>query len=89
MKVFQRTISNIVSVTGVGLHSGKKITLRLKPMPAGSGIYFKRSDLDGSKQLKADALTVGVTENNTSIGKGGELYSNSRASFVCSLWSWC
>lgn len=70
MKVFQRTISNIVSVTGVGLHSGKKITLRLKPMPAGSGIYFKRSDLDGSKQLKADALTVGVTENNTSIGKG-------------------
>ena len=70
MRVYQRTISKTVSVTGVGLHSGKKITLCLKPMPANSGIYFKRSDLEGSPNLKADALTVGVTENNTSIGKG-------------------
>ena len=70
MKVYQRTISKSVSVTGVGLHSGKKITLSLKPMPSDSGICFRRSDLHESNILKADALTVGVTENNTSIGSG-------------------
>lgn len=70
MKVYQRTVSKSVSVTGVGLHSGKKITLCLKPMPCDSGVCFQRSDLNNSKILKADALTVGVTENNTSIGSG-------------------
>jgi UDP-3-O-[3-hydroxymyristoyl] N-acetylglucosamine deacetylase len=72
LKVYQRTISKNVSVTGVGLHSGKKITLSLRPLPADSGVCFKRSDLLNSKSLKADALTVGVTENNTSIGTGLE-----------------
>jgi UDP-3-O-[3-hydroxymyristoyl] N-acetylglucosamine deacetylase len=41
-------------------------------MAANSGIYFKRVDLPNSPMLKADALTVGVTENNTSIGSGVE-----------------
>ena len=70
MKVYQRTISKSVSVTGVGLHSGKKITLSLKPLPSDNGVCFRRSDLQKSNILKADALTVGVTENNTSIGSG-------------------
>ena len=70
MKVYQRSIGKSVSVTGVGLHSGKKITLSLKPMPSDSGVCFMRSDLKNSSVLKADALTVGVTENNTSIGSG-------------------
>tara|TARA_B100000925_G_scaffold225456_1_gene174020 strand:- start:2619 stop:3542 length:924 start_codon:yes stop_codon:yes gene_type:complete len=70
LKVYQRTVSKSVSVTGVGLHSGKKITLCLKPMPSDSGICFVRSDSKNPKTLMANALTVGVTENNTSIGSG-------------------
>src|ERR671927_874460 len=43
----QRTLRRAVSCAGIGLHSGKKVTLSLKPAPADSGIRFRRSDLGG------------------------------------------
>ena len=43
----QRTLRRAVSCTGIGLHSGTKVTLSLKPAPAGSGIRFSRRDLGG------------------------------------------
>src|SRR5687768_8055215 len=43
----QRTLRRPVSCTGIGLHSGNKVTLSLKPAPADYGIRFQRSDLDG------------------------------------------
>jgi UDP-3-O-[3-hydroxymyristoyl] N-acetylglucosamine deacetylase len=43
----QRTLRRPVSCAGIGLHSGKKVTLSLKPAPADSGIRFRRSDLGG------------------------------------------
>ncbi len=43
----QRTIKNPISCTGVGLHSGVKVTMTLKPAPADSGIVFKRIDIAG------------------------------------------
>jgi UDP-3-O-[3-hydroxymyristoyl] N-acetylglucosamine deacetylase len=43
----QRTLRRAVSCTGIGLHSGNKVTLSLKPAPADYGIRFQRSDLDG------------------------------------------
>jgi UDP-3-O-[3-hydroxymyristoyl] N-acetylglucosamine deacetylase len=43
----QRTLRRSVSCTGIGLHSGNKVTLSLKPAPADSGIRFRRSDLGG------------------------------------------
>ena len=43
----QRTLRRSVSCTGIGLHSGNKVTLSLKPSPADSGIRFQRSDLGG------------------------------------------
>lgn len=66
----QRTIAKKVSVTGIGIHSGKKVTLTLHPAEADFGIQFKRTDIPGSATLKADAITVGATENNTTIGSG-------------------
>lgn len=66
----QRTIAKKVSVTGIGIHSGKKVTLTLHPAEADFGIQFKRTDIPGSAILKADATTVGATENNTTIGSG-------------------
>ena len=43
----QRTLKRSISCAGIGLHSGKKVTLSLKPAPAGSGIRFRRTDLGG------------------------------------------
>ena len=66
----QRTIEKEVSVTGIGIHSGKKVTLRLLPAPIDHGVVFDRVDLPGEPIIKAHALNVGATENNTSIGSG-------------------
>jgi UDP-3-O-[3-hydroxymyristoyl] N-acetylglucosamine deacetylase len=66
----QRTIAKKVSVTGIGIHSGKKVTMTLHPAEADFGIQFKRIDIPNSAILKADATTVGATENNTTIGSG-------------------
>jgi UDP-3-O-[3-hydroxymyristoyl] N-acetylglucosamine deacetylase len=51
----QRTLRRSVSCAGIGLHSGKKVTLTLRPAPANAGIRFRRVDLDG---LEIDA-TIG------------------------------
>jgi UDP-3-O-[3-hydroxymyristoyl] N-acetylglucosamine deacetylase len=61
-----------VQVTGIGLHSGKKVTLKLYPALADTGIVFRRSDIEGSKDQKADAISVGATDNNTTLGSGKE-----------------
>jgi UDP-3-O-[3-hydroxymyristoyl] N-acetylglucosamine deacetylase len=66
----QRTLAKKVSVTGIGIHSGKKVTLTLHPAEADFGIQFKRTDIPGAEILKANAITVGATENNTTIGSG-------------------
>ncbi|MFN2362057.1 MAG: UDP-3-O-acyl-N-acetylglucosamine deacetylase, partial [Marinobacter sp.] len=41
----QRTLKNTIRATGVGLHSGEKVYLTLKPAPSDSGIVFRRTDL--------------------------------------------
>lgn len=70
--IYQRTIAKETQVTGIGLHSGKKVTLRLVPAEADFGIQFVRVDIPGAKPSKAHALTVGATENNTTLGEGRE-----------------
>lgn len=70
MMLNQRTLARKVSVTGIGIHSGKKVTLTLHPAEADFGIKFKRIDIPNSEILVANAQTVGATENNTTIGAG-------------------
>ena len=50
----QRTLKNIVRATGVGLHTGKKIYLTLRPAAPNTGIVFRRVDLDHVVEIKAD-----------------------------------
>jgi UDP-3-O-[3-hydroxymyristoyl] N-acetylglucosamine deacetylase len=57
----QRTLKNIVRATGVGLHTGEKVYLALRPAPANSGIIFRRVDLDPVVEIKADPYAVGDT----------------------------
>ncbi|MEX1099463.1 MAG: UDP-3-O-acyl-N-acetylglucosamine deacetylase, partial [Bacteriovoracaceae bacterium] len=68
--IYQRTLAKEVQVTGIGLHSGKKVTLKLFPANADTGIVFRRTDIASSKSMRADARTVGATENNTTLGDG-------------------
>jgi UDP-3-O-[3-hydroxymyristoyl] N-acetylglucosamine deacetylase len=70
--IYQRTIAKEVKVTGIGLHSGRKVTMNLLPADADFGIQFIRTDIIGAKLMKADAQSVGATENATTIGEGRE-----------------
>ncbi|MFW5887831.1 MAG: UDP-3-O-acyl-N-acetylglucosamine deacetylase [Bacteriovoracia bacterium] len=67
---FQRTLAQKIKVTGIGLHSGRKITMNLHPAPADFGIQFKRTDLENADLLPATVENVGFTQNNTGLGKG-------------------
>ncbi|MGP1957161.1 MAG: UDP-3-O-acyl-N-acetylglucosamine deacetylase, partial [Arsenophonus sp. ER-QC15-MAG3] len=42
----QRTLKSIVQATGIGLHTGKKITLALRPAPSNTGVIYRRIDLN-------------------------------------------
>lgn len=66
----QRTIAKRTEVTGIGIHSGQRVTLTLYPAHADFGIQFKRTDLPEALPLKANVENVGATENNTTLGKG-------------------
>lgn len=68
----QRTLAKTVTVSGLGLHSGKRVTMHMHPTDANTGICFQRVDLPHRPILKADATTVGATENNTTLGSGIE-----------------
>ena len=57
----QRTLKNIIRATGVGLHSGEKVYLTLKPAPVDTGIVFRRTDLDPIVEIAARAGNVGET----------------------------
>lgn len=67
----QRTLKNIIRATGVGLHSGEKVYLTLKPAPVDTGIIFCRTDLEPVVEIPAHALNVGQTTLCTSLHKDG------------------
>ena len=65
----QRTLKNVIRATGVGLHTGKKIYLTLRPAPANAGIIFRRIDLDDPVEIEAKPDNVGDTMLSTSLVK--------------------
>ena len=70
----QHTIASPVSVSGVGLHTGVKVNLRLCPAPANSGVVFRRTDLEGFI-IEAQARNVARVAYATSLMKKGVLIS--------------
>lgn len=66
----QRTLKNEIRATGVGLHTGEKVYLTLKPAPEDSGIVFRRTDLDPVVEIPAKAENVGETTLSTSLVAG-------------------
>jgi UDP-3-O-[3-hydroxymyristoyl] N-acetylglucosamine deacetylase len=67
----QRTLKSTIRATGVGLHTGQKVTMVLRPAPIDSGITFCRSDLPGNPAIPAHALNVTNTTMATVIEKNG------------------
>ncbi|MDG1938272.1 MAG: UDP-3-O-acyl-N-acetylglucosamine deacetylase [Pseudomonadales bacterium] len=66
----QRTLRNSIRATGVGLHTGKKVYLTLRPAPVDTGIVFRRVDLDPVVEIPAHANNVGDTTLSTTLVKG-------------------
>ena len=69
--VKQKTIINEISLTGVGLHTGKEVTMTFKPAPINNGYSFVRVDLEGSPIIEADASYVVNTQRGTNLEKLG------------------
>jgi UDP-3-O-[3-hydroxymyristoyl] N-acetylglucosamine deacetylase len=67
----QRTLKNVIRATGVGLHTGQKINLTLRPAPVNTGILFRRIDLADPVTIKACPQNVGATRLSTSLSKDG------------------
>ncbi len=80
----QRTVKQLVRTVGVGLHSGTKVELTLRPAAVDTGIVFRRVDLDPPVELPATATGVGDTRMASTLERGG-----ARVSTVEHLMSAC
>ncbi|WP_454765034.1 UDP-3-O-acyl-N-acetylglucosamine deacetylase [Cupriavidus campinensis] len=80
----QRTIKSLVKTVGIGLHSGRKVTLTLRPAPADAGIVFTRVDLPEPVEIPAAASAIGDTRLASVLQKNG-----ARVSTVEHLMSAC
>jgi len=70
MQVYQRTLSKEVDFSGIGLHTGKKVSVRLVPAPADTGIIFVRTDLKGAPSLKASPKYLSNLFYATNLSNG-------------------
>ena len=67
----QRTIKNIIRATGVGLHTGEKVYLTLRPAAPNTGVVFRRVDLAQPVDIKADPYQVGDTRLSSCLERDG------------------
>jgi len=67
----QRTLKTIIRATGVGLHTGQKVYMTLRPAAANAGIVFRRVDLPEPVEIKAQAFNVGDTRLSTCLERDG------------------
>ena len=66
----QRTLKNVIRATGVGLHTGDKVYLTLRPAAPNTGIVFRRTDLDEPVDIQARLGNVGDTTLSTTLANG-------------------
>ena len=73
----QKTIRNEVTLSGVGLHTGNKVTMTFKPAPINYGYAFVRIDLEGEPKIEASAEYVINTQRGTNLEKRGVFVNTS------------
>ena len=66
----QRTLKNSIRASGIGLHTGQKVLMTLRPAPPDTGIVFRRTDLAEPVDIKARAENVGDTMLGTTLHRG-------------------
>jgi UDP-3-O-[3-hydroxymyristoyl] N-acetylglucosamine deacetylase len=66
----QRTLKNVIRATGIGLHTGKKVYLTLRPAAVDTGIVFRRIDLETPVEIYAKPENVGDTRLSTTLING-------------------
>ncbi len=71
MSFYQRTLAQPVSCVGMGLHGGKRVSLRIKPASPNAGIVFIRTDLPGRPEILASVENVVDTTLATTLGRNG------------------
>jgi UDP-3-O-[3-hydroxymyristoyl] N-acetylglucosamine deacetylase len=69
--IWQRTLKNVIRATGVGLHTGEKVYLTLRPAAPDTGIVFRRTDLDPVVDIRACAENVGDTRLSSTLVQDG------------------
>ena len=67
----QRTLKNVIRATGVGIHTGEKVFMTLRPAAVNTGIVFRRTDLEPVIEVPAFATRVGDTSMNTTLEQDG------------------
>ena len=65
----QRTLKNMIRATGVGLHTGTKVYMTLRPAAADTGIVFRRIDLTPPVEIKGEPYSVGDTRLSSCLEK--------------------
>ena len=73
--ISQRTLKNVIRATGVGLHTGEKVYLTLRPAPVDTGIVFVRVDIDPAVEIPASTEYVGDTTLATTLVMDGHRIS--------------
>ena len=66
----QQTLAKPASFSGIGLHSGNKVSMTLLPAPPNSGIIFRRVDLDSRAEIPAQVGNVAETDRSTTLSRG-------------------
>ncbi|MGD9164759.1 MAG: UDP-3-O-acyl-N-acetylglucosamine deacetylase, partial [Chromatiales bacterium] len=69
--IWQRTLKNVIRATGVGLHTGEKVYLTLRPAAPDTGIVFRRVDLEPAVEIAACAENVGDTRLSSTLMQDG------------------
>ncbi|MEC8989142.1 MAG: UDP-3-O-acyl-N-acetylglucosamine deacetylase, partial [Verrucomicrobiota bacterium] len=66
----QQTLARPASFSGIGLHSGNRVSMTLLPAPSNSGVIFRRVDLDSCAEIPAQIGNVAETDRSTTLSKG-------------------
>lgn len=67
----QKTLNEVVKLTGIGLHTGEKVNMEICPAPDNHGYKFQRVDLEGEPTIKADVDLVVATDRGTTLEQNG------------------
>lgn len=67
----QRTLKNSIKATGIGLHTGQKVYMTLKPAAVNTGIVFRRTDLEPAAEVKASGLNIVDTMLSSNLSSNG------------------